>query len=336
MTSARQIDANRENSLRSTGPRTPRGKAVASRNKSRHGLYASTPVIPRIESPAAWSQHRCDTLASLSPVGHVETALAERVALILWRLGRVARYEQDVSSSGRHRVHEEVTDRQVGPLSLVENQEKLRIHLTLVRATLSALTRFTNATPETPLAGRHADLILGIIAHQIKGFDLTAFRAPNVLPDDAAWHNVPEWTVGLLHRFIAAIATSVGREPGDLITAAMATARDFINKDRALLRPFDRQLRDLRRERILPQFVKLELVMQYEKHLTRQLAQTLAELRLLQRARVTAGETSSETASSPSLDVPRTQQVALHPVSGDSKPIADSPPPSQPPLRRAR
>lgn len=38
MTSTRQIDANRNNAKRSTGPKTEAGKARASRNALRHGL----------------------------------------------------------------------------------------------------------------------------------------------------------------------------------------------------------------------------------------------------------------------------------------------------------
>jgi hypothetical protein len=43
MTTARQIEANRANARLSTGPRTERGKARASRNARRHGL--SVPVL---------------------------------------------------------------------------------------------------------------------------------------------------------------------------------------------------------------------------------------------------------------------------------------------------
>jgi hypothetical protein len=45
MTSFRQIEANRGNALRSTGPNTEAGKTAARRNAVRHGLIAETVVV---------------------------------------------------------------------------------------------------------------------------------------------------------------------------------------------------------------------------------------------------------------------------------------------------
>jgi hypothetical protein len=44
MTSMRQIEANRRNALRSTGPTTEEGKRRSRRNALRHGLSAETVV----------------------------------------------------------------------------------------------------------------------------------------------------------------------------------------------------------------------------------------------------------------------------------------------------
>jgi hypothetical protein len=48
MTSYRQIEANRRNALRSTGPKTAAGKEASRRNALRHGLTAET-VIGALE-----------------------------------------------------------------------------------------------------------------------------------------------------------------------------------------------------------------------------------------------------------------------------------------------
>jgi hypothetical protein len=48
MTSFRQIEANRRNALKSTGPKTQNGKRLSRRNALRHGLTAET-VIDGLE-----------------------------------------------------------------------------------------------------------------------------------------------------------------------------------------------------------------------------------------------------------------------------------------------
>ena len=76
------------------GPKTPQGKARVRHNPTRFGIHSADPVIPGIESLDEWRVHREGVIASLAPVGSLETKLAERVALLLWRLNRVIAYEQ--------------------------------------------------------------------------------------------------------------------------------------------------------------------------------------------------------------------------------------------------
>ena len=75
------------------GPKTPQGKARIRHNPTRFGIHSADPVIPGIESLDEWRVHREGVIASLAPVGSLETKLAERVALLLWRLNRVIAYE---------------------------------------------------------------------------------------------------------------------------------------------------------------------------------------------------------------------------------------------------
>ena len=51
MTSLRQIESNRRNAQKSTGPKTQSGKQRSSQNAVRHGLTAET-VIGPLEDPA--------------------------------------------------------------------------------------------------------------------------------------------------------------------------------------------------------------------------------------------------------------------------------------------
>jgi hypothetical protein len=77
MTSARQIAANRRNARCSTGPRTPRGKAAASRNAVRHGLGANVLADPHLAE-------RMGALA-LAVAGEEKDANMSRLALIIAR-----------------------------------------------------------------------------------------------------------------------------------------------------------------------------------------------------------------------------------------------------------
>lgn len=92
MSSEAQIIANRRNAQKSTGPRTPEGKAVVSQNALNHGLTAANDVICS-ESHADFEQYRAQFLAELDPAGPMESMLAERVVALSWRLKRIARIQ---------------------------------------------------------------------------------------------------------------------------------------------------------------------------------------------------------------------------------------------------
>lgn len=88
--------SNRRNARNSTGPRTEAGKEVVSRNGLVHGLRSPRPVLAGIESESAWQEHRRRLVGQMAPEGALETALAERIALGFWRLGRCSDAESGV------------------------------------------------------------------------------------------------------------------------------------------------------------------------------------------------------------------------------------------------
>jgi hypothetical protein len=102
VTSERQKTANRANALRSTGPKTPEGKAVVRLNALQHGLLAREVVLPGEDADAfedLWNRVRAD----LSPVGPIEELLVDRIVNAMWRLQRLARAE---TALFHWRVHE--------------------------------------------------------------------------------------------------------------------------------------------------------------------------------------------------------------------------------------
>ncbi|MEN6577240.1 MAG: hypothetical protein ABFD90_12925 [Phycisphaerales bacterium] len=92
MASVAQIQANRLNAQKSTGPRTVEGKKRASRNAIKHGLLAREAVIAG-EDPAEFELYREGMLQELAPAGMVEAMLAERVVGLSWRLRRAERLQ---------------------------------------------------------------------------------------------------------------------------------------------------------------------------------------------------------------------------------------------------
>ena len=87
-----QIIANRLNAQKSTGPRTPEGKAVVSQNSIKHGLLAEQDVIAS-ESEADFNLYRRQLLDELNPLSPMESVLAERIVTLSWRLKRAGRFQ---------------------------------------------------------------------------------------------------------------------------------------------------------------------------------------------------------------------------------------------------
>jgi hypothetical protein len=95
MTSFRQIEANRRNALRSTGPRTEAGKQQSRRNALRHGLTAET-VIEGLENKEDYRAFEAAVIADYDVQTAVERELVLRLASLLWRLRRIISIETDL------------------------------------------------------------------------------------------------------------------------------------------------------------------------------------------------------------------------------------------------
>jgi hypothetical protein len=95
MASQAQIDANRRNAQKSTGPRTPEGKERTSRNGLLHGLTAEKHFLPD-EDPADFEALRARFRADWQPLTGIEESLVERMASAHWRLRRFAGMEAGI------------------------------------------------------------------------------------------------------------------------------------------------------------------------------------------------------------------------------------------------
>lgn len=87
-----QIAANRANARKSTGPRTPGGKAISCKNAVKHGRLARQVLVQghRIkESPREFQSLSQTYHDHLAPLGPVETLLVDQIVTLAWRLRRV-------------------------------------------------------------------------------------------------------------------------------------------------------------------------------------------------------------------------------------------------------
>jgi hypothetical protein len=92
MTSFKQIEANRRNALKSTGPITEEGKLQSRRNAVRHGLTAET-VIGALEDAEDYKAFEVAITADYDAQSAVERELVLRLASLLWRLRRATTIE---------------------------------------------------------------------------------------------------------------------------------------------------------------------------------------------------------------------------------------------------
>ena len=98
MSSVRQIEANRRNALKSTGPTTPEGKQRSRCNAVRHGLTAET-VIAVVENGEDYTAFEAAVIADYDAQSAVGRELVLRLASVLWRLRRATGIETTLFDS---------------------------------------------------------------------------------------------------------------------------------------------------------------------------------------------------------------------------------------------
>src|SRR5205807_9094650 len=91
-TTYKQLEANRRNARRSTGPITEEGKLRSRRNAARHGLTAET-VICALEDIDDYKAFEAAVIADYDAQSAVERELVLRLASLLWRIRRATTME---------------------------------------------------------------------------------------------------------------------------------------------------------------------------------------------------------------------------------------------------
>jgi hypothetical protein len=279
------------------GPNTAQGKAVVRWNATRHGISSPRPVVPGLEKQVDWEEHRSGILENLSPIGHLEITLAERIALLCWRLHRVTRYETESIAVSQEQVEEDIHRMARLLHSLHENPyasthpEDIRIEAKHYKQVHSALRRFPSLEPDKTLKGTDASSVVwGVLMEAKKAakekIDDEALDLPGV-PEDTVIEELPAMKVADVRGCVEAIAAHASLDPDELLELATNEAgyqaRHAAHKKEEVEQEISRKVR----ERILPDDKTLEKISRYEAHLSRQLYQALHELENLQKYRTT-------------------------------------------------
>jgi hypothetical protein len=120
MTSLKQIEANRRNALKSTGPTSEAGKERSRRNAMRHGLTAETVVEP-LEDPDEYKAFEMSITSEFDAQTAVERELVLRLASVLWRLRRSTAIETALLQIAKP-SEEMPTDPVVAPAGLMTTE----------------------------------------------------------------------------------------------------------------------------------------------------------------------------------------------------------------------
>lgn len=303
MTTEAKTESNRRNALRSTGPKSAAGKALARYNAVRHGVMTAAPVVPG-EDAAAWEAHRAGVVASLRAEGALELALAGRVAQTLWRLDRLARAgalgaDADLADALLPGSAHEVTfgqreaDALAGRVAKARgsaNTAKYRLRMTRERlACLESLPTLADGdpVPEGPAEGLlmvACDLLIGREPPvRVPDVNAPKFLALVGVGDDG------DWTAGKLRHALAVVAKPSGESVEELVQELAADlrlsvpglkreARRQAVRHAGLAERYRSEATHRAARALLPKEKRCELVQRYEGHLQKVLVTTLHEL----------------------------------------------------------
>jgi hypothetical protein len=212
------------------GLKTEQGKAVVRWNATRHGISSPKPVVPGLENTEDWKSHLEGIMENLSPVGHLEVTLAERVALLSWRLHRVTRFETGAIATSQETIEDDIHERDRFLSTLrhkgleTTHPVDIRFEAKHYKQSHNALRRFPSLESDKTLKGADASsLVWGVLMEAKKAagreIDVEALDLPGV-PEDAMIEELPAMKVADVRGCVEAISAHASLDPDELLELA--------------------------------------------------------------------------------------------------------------------
>jgi hypothetical protein len=274
------------------GPVTEEGKEIVRWNATRHGIRSPAPVVPGMERAEDWELHLTGTLKSLSPEGHLEMVLAERVALLSWRLHRVTRYETEAIALLQKAVEEDLAREQrlfAGPYETTHPEDVHWEH-EYAKGTLRVLKRLPGLPDDSKLSRQEAGAAIwaltDLLGEENKPEEIEVPGALQPLALQYIFEYDIPWTASSVRTATTTVAKIAGKNAARLLEAAAERARLEVIRTKHAVEELEEDLKDRRRARLLPEERTLEKVARYEAHLSRELFKALHELEALQTRRL--------------------------------------------------
>jgi len=222
MTSYRQIEANRRNALKSTGPKTEAGKQASRRNAVRHGLTAET-VIGVLEDAEDYKAFEAAITADYDAQSAVERELVLRLASLLWRLRRATTMETGLFEIQTWRLGDYRQSRQLLPdprdvIDAVFGRADSASPHAVSHSVVSKMETVSNS-------GKNADAPNVDFAHCF----LRLANLPNFALDRLSRYEATLWRQA--GRILHALETLDRRKPQERTRAPLAWSEDHVERE---------------------------------------------------------------------------------------------------------
>jgi hypothetical protein len=292
--SEKQMIANRQNALKSTGPRTAAGKTIAARNALKHGLLAKEVVITHGEGAEDAQQFDAllaDLVAEFAPASAMEEILVEKIAACYWRMRRahrcevgVLRQKLDTMTDDYYAKDNKLTDIQIDD-AISQKQGDIET----ARDQYQWLKRASAAGQEIATTYHLQDnwnwlkkefIVPKPIVHEIDGFVTEVTTST----EDSVNIKTPEQ----VHKKM----NEKGYNDKQIWQVHMNLCQKYIDKTMLEIKKLQKDKADneLRLQRIrkinsLPPTLKMDSVLRYETAIERQMYQAIKQLERIQRLR---------------------------------------------------